>query len=253
MDWRYRSNPVWLDARHKLLTATDFIELKSSLAKASKAALDGEVVLPAFAAAWMRNSSEEPMLEDDLWSYGAAARGHLLEPYAASLYSKYEGKKYYHWDDVVVSDGLNGFSPDAVLDMKCPEPGEFKFEDFNAKEILEIKCYGLDNHGKAFGTNPGAMKERFQIAWAMFVCPSIERGILLFYNPSAAIPMLPVIFTREDLAKEIELAEQVSNLYEKTCFKMETKAGWSGPTNYLSELCDTYGKDELTIWSEVTG
>ena len=247
MDWRYRANPTWLDARKQVLTATDFVELKPSLAKASKAALNGDKLLPMFTSVWMEKHGDPPITEDDLWSYGAQARGHILEPHAVDLYGKYTKQKFKHWDDVVVCNDTIGFSPDAVLGMDCPEPGAFPLEDFNATEILEVKCYGLENHGKMLATASTAMKERFQIAWAMHCCPSIEKGTLLFYNPSAPIPMFTEEFRRQDLEEELQMAEQVERIYRKSDEQLRSHS-----TSEIARFCRDKGKDELQIWAEAT-
>ena len=230
-----------MDARKQVLTATDFITLKSSISKASKASLEGETLLPAFAGVWMEKHSDPVLGEEDLWSYGPAARGHIIEPYAVDVYAKLTGKKFHHWDDVVVCDNGLGFSPDAVLNMKCPEPGAFNAQEFTVQEILEVKCYSAENHGKAIATKPSGYKERYQIAWAMYVCPYIKYGTLLFYNPSAAVKIHTVRYHRDDLQKEIELCAQVADIYRKTDEKLSLLAKNSG---------DLKVKDELAIWAE---
>ena len=202
-------------------------------------------MLPAFVSVWMQKHGDSPD-EADLYSYGPAARGHILEPYAVELFSNYMKEEFHHWDDVVVAGDSCGFSPDAVLGVECPkEAGAFPADEFEAEEILEVKCYGLENHGKALVSSSSALKERFQLAWAMYCCPSIKTGTLLFYNPSAPIPMFYLEYRREELEEEIDLAKKVDEIYRRTCTWCES-AAW----NALGRYVQANQKDEITIWAE---
>ena len=216
-DWRHEASVDWCVARCKYLSATNFVKLKSSVSKASQAALAGEKLLPAFAGLW-----EEKMSCPDIetMSYAEAARGHVMEPYAVESYNAAEPDVLmYHWDDALLFRDDIAFSPDA---MDIPQTGklsniiEHNVDTVNPEHIMEIKSYGTCGHGQAIATNKTAYTERFQIAWAMYVAPSIKDATLLFYNPSAYHQLYPVFYTREDLEKEIQLAEQVHDLWKKT-------------------------------------
>lgn len=86
-------------------------------------------------------------------------------------------------------------------------------------EILEIKSYGADRHVTCVFTEKMKHKERYQIATAMLVCPTINYGNLIFYNPSCQEPIHTVRYSREDLEEEIS---QVMHTWQTMCCAIDT-------------------------------
>lgn len=145
---------------------------------------------------------------DDAISYGAAARGHLLEPYAVEAVNSNLKLNLFHWDDTVVGENVKyslAYSPDA-LDIKQPDQ-TFAFVDKRDIEpglLCEIKCYSIEKHIITGTSNPSLLEERWQIATAMATSPTISEGILALYNPSSKYQLFAIPYTRRELKEEIE-------------------------------------------------
>lgn len=243
LGWVYSSDPAWLHQREDYLTATDFKELKPSIARASKEALAGARILPKFAAVWMSKHAHYST-QYECNSYGAEARGHILEPYAVELYNSTYGTDFAHWDDCLIVRDKVGYSPDAIRGIQCPGEVVIHTDEVGPKELLEIKSYSIDRHGQQLGIRPTATDERFQVAWSMYVSPSIEVGHIAFYHPDAPIPLIVKDYTRDDLKEELSLARQVDELYQRNCSLIEQE--------YLMHAVKS-GKTEQEIFEEVMG
>lgn len=257
MDWQHEVSVDWLKARQDVVTATELIGLMSGRTKWTKAQKAGTEVVPAFAALWGQKHS---IMDPDPRSYGPAARGHILEPYAVADYVALTGNKYYHWDDCIICNNGLGFSPDA---MTLPQ-GEFPGVRFDVEKgklvgrfmkgtkkmpmpesILEVKSYGIENHMKNMVTKKESLKERYQIAVAMMVLPGLKSGVLVQYCPQLSEwSMFERVYTREDLEKEIEELSEVLDMWNKTCrwfdsHTSELEATWSEKDiieEYISNL-----------------
>ena len=76
MDWKHKCSLDWLRERQRYLTATDV----KSLIPVTKTGRPRKIT--DMERLKVRASKMVTLTEEDCWSYGAAARGHLLEPYA---------------------------------------------------------------------------------------------------------------------------------------------------------------------------
>ena len=206
--WKHKVDLGWLISRQLCLTATDIKDLLPVTKTGRKRTVSDEDYMKVYAR------KQVDLTEDDCVSYGAAARGHILEPYAINMWNERMPDKLYHWDDMVVTRlqfkkfGL-GFSPDA---MSCQMPnlnGTTMIAMDNVKYIGEIKSYSPEKHFVCGHTKPKDLDERWQLAVAMAVCESIEKAYLIFYNPSMSISMYIVEYTRKDLEDEIAMVLDV--------------------------------------------
>ena len=209
--WSHKVNPAWLMARKKVVTATELRDLRTAYKKATVAQKKGVAINETVASLW----AEKHSLEVDPYSSGAAARGHNLEPYAVQEFNE-SYPDMYHWDDVILVDGFLGFSPDA---MDVPQADDLGVSEHYSKvqptAILEIKSYAAKNHIKSCITPKEKLPERFQLAGAFAVCPSIETAYLMFYNPAHEVGKHVVTFTREELADEIAEIRELASWVRK--------------------------------------
>lgn len=203
--WYHKCDLDWLKTRQAYLTATDVKELLPFTRTGRTRMITDEHYLKVFASKMVN------LTEDDCVSTGAAARGHILEPYAIDQFNKanvFGNSQLYHWDDTVIvrhnPDPYSlAFSPDA-MDVKQGEYGPCISID-NIKVIGEVKSYGPERHMLAGYTQKEDLEERWQIATAMAVCESIEEAYLLFYNPSMKNQLYIVDYDRADLEAEIDI------------------------------------------------
>lgn len=201
--WNHTCSLTWMKARQKYLTASDVKDLLPFTATGRPRKITDEHYLKVLARKKVR------LTTDDCVSSGAAARGHILEPYAVRKINDKTGKKtYYHWDDVLLfKDSKYGlaFSPDAT---NVETPIDFVTPSSSIewlKSIAEVKCYSPERHLLAGFTYPMNLEERWQLAVAMAVDKRIEDARLLFYNPSMDDDqMFTCVFSRSDLEDEIE-------------------------------------------------
>lgn len=237
----------WLEARDTVLSATDIVKLMPAYKRASKANKEAGTI-PEFQALW----GEKHSLRDrDNKSYGPAARGHIMESYAVDAWNKQFIKdKFYHWDDLLIRRGMIGFSPDAanimqpcasvVLDMDeigtmaCDGAGGYY--DVDIKTIMEIKSYEAKHHFQCVLKDKMKQDEIMQIAVAMYVMPSIEEAVLLFYCPGSPVSMQAFCYKREELQEQIDLVGEFAEQWKKTNDKICTIAG---------NLDSIYTEDEI--------
>lgn len=222
LNWQHKCSMEWLQARKTVLTATEMCDLRSKRA-AARRLLDNGEVHPDFAYLWEEKHSTGQL---NPWSPSSdAARGHCLEPYAvAEINEAMPLERFYHWDDcIIVNDGI-GFSPDATnVDQNlvaCHVIEQAK-ENTGIRTIAEIKCYGIKKHAQTIYTKPSLRSERYQIAAAMLVAPSIEVGYLVLYNPNAYRSLDIQLYTRKDLEKEIKELEETVACWKDTCKLIE--------------------------------
>lgn len=211
MKWQHECSLSWLKTRQKFLSATDVKDLLPITATGRKRNVTDETRMKV----WARKCTA--LTKEDCKSTGVMARGHILEPYAIDMFnSKEQFQDYlYHWDDIVVTNNLDdyclAFSPDA-----CNIPQHMKgmpllCMKFNTEltAIGEVKSYSPEAHMIAGVTPTSALQERWQVAAAMAAVPSIERGYLLFYNPSMEEQLFVHCMNREDLEYEINMCLEV--------------------------------------------
>ena len=226
--WRFESSPLWLAARRKVITATDLIDLKSGFTKLTEDQKEGREFAPNFASMYGKKNARVP---DDPTSWDSAARGHFLEPYAIEEWNDRDDTQYYHWDDCVIVNGTLGFSPDA---MDIPQPDDMPVEMHagevkDVHKILEIKCYDIKAHMKAVVTPKEKLDERWQVAAAFMVLPSLEKATIVFYCPKTSIGIMYKEYEREDLQKEMETLYKIWKVWDKQ-----------------SELIDRFYQNEMT-------
>lgn len=223
MKWEHMSSLAWMQNRQRYLTASDIRKLVpyTKTGKKRTVSIDTKYEIAASKIVHLR-------LEDCM-SYGAAARGHLLEPYAIKAFNESAisyglGYKFFHIDDQIVMKSDNNwlplaFSPDAVSLEDFPTDlviDENKFtSDFH---IAEVKCYSPGKHLATAVTDLESIEERWQIATAMAVCDNIASGSLLLYCPdleSKTAKLFRIVYYREDLENEISIVRETADEFNK--------------------------------------
>ena len=212
--WKHKTDLGWMMARQECLTATDIKDLLPVTKTGRKRTVTDDAYIGVLAHKLC------VLTEDDCMSYGLAARGHILEPYAVDLYNTLAmGKedKLHHWDDATIVRKpfikySLGFSPDALDIPQPPNVGGYLLSIDNVKHIGEVKSYSSSKHLVCANTPKDDLEERWQVATAMAVCPSIEQADLLFYNPSMPKDMMYVVeYSRSDLVDEIDTVLEVED------------------------------------------
>jgi hypothetical protein len=212
MKWIHKVNPEWLDARRSYLTASDIQKLLP-MTPTGRARLGiNEVQLKV----WAKKQCE--ITDEDVVSTGAMARGHLLEPYAIAAFNTLgRGTALmHHWDDCLIysPDGI-ACSPDS-LDIKQSTKMvqiDGLHREAAATMVAEVKCYNAETHYEAGLAHPGMLSERWQLATAFYVMPTIELGVLVFFNPLVKHPLFVHEYTRADLTAELAMIEVVGKSY----------------------------------------
>jgi hypothetical protein len=207
MGWCHSVNKEWLAARKKFLTASDIMKLIPTTPTGRPRSNMDE----AYLKVWAEKQSEVSF--DDINSSGVMARGHLMEPYAVELFNKRSSFKLHHWDNTLIysPDGVSA-SPDA-LDIPQPEGCPVSLAGADATFVSEIKAYGPGAHYEKGTADKMTLEERWQLATAMYVMPSIKSGQIIFFNPSARHPFLNHVYGRAQLANELEMIEEIVKKY----------------------------------------
>ena len=225
--WHHEVSAEWLQARQSVLTATDVAGLLPEYKRYLKAGSPDKPT-PGFAALWCNKNSKRHL---DTESVNAAARGHVIEPYAVDDWNMQHNVHFYHWDDAIVVDktGKLGFSPDAMSIMQVhgsaryqmTDDGERFFDD-QAKildyipypaEVMEIKCYEPAQHMKAILKDKMEHDELMQLAMAFVVMPKLEVARLTWYCPGAPIPMFSQHYLRDDLHDQERWIMEIAEVY----------------------------------------
>ena len=200
MEWKHKCSLDWLRKRQEYLTASDI----RSLLPVTKTGRPRKVTETDYLK--VKAAKLKELTEEDCWSYGAAARGHILEPYAIEEFNRThaDGRTFYHWDDAIVDDGNGGiaFSPDG-MDVPMPSDADYTSVAALASSIVEVKSYSPERHLVTAHTPKDQIEERWQIAHAMAVCANIRDAWLLLYNPSMKARLYGIHYTRKDLEQEI--------------------------------------------------
>lgn len=208
--WEHQCSQAWLDARKGYLTASEVVSLLPEY-KRIKAGKVDRLIAPMFVKMWGQKNSTEP---DDPMSYGAAARGHILEPHAIDDWNRLTRRdKLCWWDDAVVHNGIMGFSPDA-LDIEQPgEPVDFDYTELKDPKVIgEVKSYDPGKHAQKIVQHTDEHEERWQLAMGMLVLPSVEEARLIFYCPPLG-SMFTEYYAREDLESEMQIIEDIVGIY----------------------------------------
>lgn len=223
-NWKHDVDPDWLRARRSVLTASDVVSLLPAYKRWKKLG-DPDAVSPEFSAMWAEKAT---ITEPDTSSVGAAARGHIMEPWAVESWNGQSVQPYYHWDDCIIVNGTIGFSPDA-MDIPMPDGNVvhsfWEPEIADTESIMEVKCYSPSNHMKAVCAGKKEHPERMQVAMAFAVLPGLTHARLLWFCPNAPISMYSEEYFRDDLADEIELVHDVAEVYRKHALHWSGKLG----------------------------
>lgn len=235
--WEHNCDPAWLQARKKYVTATELRDLRATYNKATKAELACEKVNKTVAGLWADKQASEIVT----YSSGPAARGHILEGYAVEECNKIMDTKFVWWDDTLIHSGFLAFSPDA---LDIPQPLDSVSHHYSElreqpRHMLEIKSYGHKNHAVSCMTKLGSHHERYQLAGAMLVCPTIEDAVLFFYNPDMKHACHPFLYTRKDLEKEIEELREIQGWVHK---QFQLCASELAPTGHIYTEQDIYNE-----------
>ncbi len=211
MKWEHKCSLTWMKMRQVHLTASDVKRLLPVTSTGRKRTIDETDYMKVYA------SKLKVLTEEDCMSYGAAARGHILESYAIDtlndVLNKHNKKEMYWWDDELlirnpqVKWGL-AFSPDALSILP------YDYYDFGEKPIAmaEVKCYNEEKHIITAYTEKNKLEERWQIATAMAVLDSIEEAYLVLFNPDMYRMRCAIReFDRNDLAEEIEIVNKIES------------------------------------------
>lgn len=210
MRWQHEVSADWLRARNKYLTATDIVKLWPSAKKWEP----GKPYPAPFVGLWFEKHSA---CDPNPVSFDSAARGHCMEPFAVLDANRIYQKNFHHWDDVIVTHGSVGFSPDA-MDIPQPvlpveEPWDSKVFD-GAREIMEVKCFLPYHHGQCV-VNGMEEEQLMQVAMAFVVLPQLDTAHVLYYCPGAFIDVEKYVVSRVDAKPFIERIEKVVEIWEK--------------------------------------
>ena len=274
MEWRHEVDAGWALTRKRFLTASDIVSLIPAYKSLKK---KGPSFSRVLSSQFAGKIGEKCFAEVETKSFNAAARGHVMEPYAVDEFNNLAKQKpfgcacscactMFHWDDIVIGkeDGIMAFSPDA---MSVPQPQAMEsllvFDDNDKtlktqngnegfpspSEILEIKSYGAKHHAQCCATKKTDLEERWQVATAMAVCDTVITAYIMFYDPGERlldyVPQIHVVrYDRSELESEIETCCGIANAYaqQSELFRKSIVDGF-----------DCQLKTEKDIWEETQG
>ena len=241
MQWQHQVSRDWLKARQQYLTAGDVGKLYPQAKKWKK----GDPLPPNFIGLWFEKHMDSEL---DPMSYGPAARGHLMEPYAIEDFNMQHSDKLYHWDDVCIHNGVLSFSPDA-LDIQQPiTPSvDLDYRDVPALISGEIKSYQAYHHGQCVLKARENQEELMQVAMSMRVLLDLDKAYLIHYCPGAPLSMRVDEYTRRDFIQwgffdKINLVKKVWEVTIETIPKLleemanQPKAMHSEEQVWLNEM-----------------
>lgn len=249
-DWKHEVSEQWLMSRKACLTASDIRKLIPDY-KRIKA---GKIKL-AEAMQFAKVYGEKRSQDMDPMSFGAMARGHVLEPHAIDEFNSTHAKsfEYRWWDDRLIMDDALGFSPDA-LDIPQLPGTRFKSDAAAAEivgkdgshkapeHVLEIKCYEAGTHFQRLAqlSSGEKLEERWQVATAMVVCPSIYIADIMFYAPQCR-SWFYVEYDSHGLHDEIEVVTEIKEMW------IEFKSGMDSKEKAIALLTS---KTETEIYND---
>lgn len=243
MNWEHKCSLRWLAERQRYLTATDI----KSLLPVTKTGRKREVTDLDYIKVMSGKMRE--LTEEDCISYGAAARGHILEPYAIDALNQMlvemQGEKshetFFWWDDKLISmpDRQIAFSPDA---MNVPMTDNFE----TPSAIAEVKSYGYEKHLVTAYTPKEQLEERWQIATSMALLEQIDHAYLVLFNPSMYRRTFVIRYDRSDLKHEIKIIRQIEDDWKD--FAMTGVL--TGPP-ISGAVWSNIGEDEASIIREI--
>lgn len=216
MDWHHSVDKKWLEARRSLLTASEIVKLIPVTATGRPRSKDVLVE----AALKIYGSKLSEVDENDVTSSGVMARGHIMEPYAIELINKLgRYPMLHHWDDCIIQEKSTdlGFSPDG-LDVEQLDgcPVHLPATSLSPKTVVEIKSFDAGSHYLNGLAQKMTLENRWQLAVAMAVLPTVTTGVLAYFNPKAQHPLFIHEYTPNDLKDEIEMIQEAVKFYYKT-------------------------------------
>lgn len=221
-NWKHKVSESWLAERQKILTASDIKYLLTDYKR-----IKAHKIKLFDAKQFAKVYGSKKVMNPDGWSYGAAARGHIMEPHAVEEFNNVITPHMYHWDDCIIfSDALKlGYSPDA---LDIPQKYRFSTMIGDMEQVpeyaLEIKSYEAGPHFQKLSEIASSRKteEVWQIATAMVVCPSIATGYLMFYAPQCN-SMCIVDYDSKELENEIEIVEEIADMFGIYRYRMDSE------------------------------
>lgn len=218
MQFIHKVDKRWLRARQAYMTA-------SSVAKCLPNTPTGRArdtykpMLDLWAEAQLND-----ITDDQCISTGAAARGHLLEPFAIEAFNTIAGTgfpKMHHWDDALIGDDerMLAFSPDALsfeqpddctVDYYVDSP---EIAEHTSVYMVEVKCYSANKHYLTGFAAKDDIEERWQIATAFSVMPNLACAALVLFNPDVEHSMFYHVYERRHLDEEIDMIDEVVKMY----------------------------------------
>ena len=224
--WQHEVSAEWLKARQSVLTATEVAGLLPEYKRYLKAG-SPDVPTPGFSAIWCQKHSDVYL--DTSSPSSAAARGHIMEPYAIEEWNRQAAPTFYHWDDCVICNGMFGFSPDGMqlpqmtndARLEVTSDGKFlvaasQMHYDTPTETMEIKSYDPAQHMKAIVEDRMEHKELMQLAMDFVVLPKLEATRILWFCPGAPISMFTEKYSRDDLHDQIHWILEIGEVYQKT-------------------------------------
>lgn len=216
MDWYHKADLEWMRARQLFVTASDVKKMMPVTPAGNKRSKD--LVEKAMADVWA--SKLKTLNDDDAVSYGAAARGHAMEPFAIDEFNDHHVAHLHHWDDALVArtDVMLAFSPDA---MEIEQPQwmngviESTWVPISMNNIGEVKSYSVENHYRCGLVPKLKLEERWQIAVAMAVLAQVQLAYLILYNPACRHPMFVREYVPSELSREIEIVLETTAAYHE--------------------------------------
>lgn len=243
MQFIHKVDKRWLRARKAYMTA-------SSVAKCLPATPTGRVrdTNKPMLDLWAEMQQDD-VTDDQCVSTGAAARGHLLEPFAIEAFNTVAGTgfpKMHHWDDALIGDDerMLAFSPDA---LSFEQPDDVTVDYYvDSQEIArhkdvymtEVKCYSAGKHYLVGFSDKEDIEERWQIATAFSVMPSLVAAALVLFNPDVEHSMFNHVYTREELEDEIGMIDEVVRDYNLKVRQFQNAA-------VSRELCPEFDRDDI--------
>lgn len=206
MNWEHKCDLDWLRSRQRYLTASDIKSLLPVTKTGRKREVGDLEYLKVMA------SKMVTLTDEDCMSYGAMARGHIMEPYAidalnamlVEMQGAGNNEMFYWWDDKLVTRPKRAiaFSPDA-MDVPMGSSAE-------PHAIAEVKSYDAARHLITAYTPKWQIEERWQIATSMALCDTIDHAYLVLFNPKMKYRKTFVIrFDRSELKHEIDVILEV--------------------------------------------
>ena len=213
--WKHVVDKEWMMARSHYLTASsikNILPITETGRKRSQAQIEANMLKVA------SNMMMTYIPDEDCVSTGMAARGHLLEPIAIEEVNDVAKLDLYHWDDIILVNGLLGWSPDAMSIPQTTKTALYNIKENGAPcpaSIGEVKSYGIERHIASVYTDKKDCPERWQLAVGMALLRNCQFANLIFFNPDSGIRIAIKTYSRQDLEDEIKMVEEAENSFKE--------------------------------------